>query len=459
MKIDRKKISKRPDNELAALWGQTVRNEYAGGMLLHYLPFVYGVLLDHSGDVATAREDTLEFSRRFSSLLGGYGAGDDFAAWLYGALTAFPGKRRPGGHKKGLTAAQKEYMRRLAAEDEQAVAAFMEAEAGLPKPQRECIRRFFFDRETFETISKHSGYLTDKIRSYVEAGVAEIVPDGDGSEGGYDFRVARLREAYVAYLKGERGDTGAYEVEMESMHDPFLSEAVGGCLRVPGDHARTIAELDREVEAVYFRPRKSRRWLLGVAVLVAVAAGVFVYCTYLRHDSQPVDEVTGDIITVDDPQKPVIPDEYDDAADEAATQYIAPDEPEETTATAGKPSDTPETTAAGSAQVYGPVWLVSVSEDHDAPRDGKTKYVSMPKIGKRGYNEYLKKAAIDLGDGVAGDVTVMFNVNRYGRPSQIRIVEYLTPEAHQEAIRLLEIGPEWSLTEEQVTIVLHFGKP
>lgn len=439
MKIGRKKISKLPDGDLVSLWRQTGRSEYAGALMLRYLPFVYGVLLDATGDVSAAREGMQKFSGRFSELLEGYDGTGDFAAWLYGNALA---DCRSGCYEKGLTVAQKDYVRRLSGTDEDALAVFGEAAPGLAKPQRECIRRFFFEGATFETIAEETGYLTDGIRAHIEAGVAKIVPDGSTGQSGSD-NIARFREAFGAYIKGERDDADAHAVEMESMLNPFLSAAVGGCTRVPGDHARAIAELDREVEAACFQPRRSRWWLWVLVVFMVIAVvvvGMYLYNKPATKGHMP------------DKMPPmaahtVVPENDGmSEAQPAAVESPAIEEHHDAVDAATDPQ-----------QEDGAVQLVSVSKTENAT-DGASQYVSMPKIGIRGYNEYLKNAAIDLAEDVEGDVTITFHVNRYGRPSTIRIIEYLTPEAHREAIRLLDIGPEWSPTEELVTVVMRFGK-
>ncbi len=435
MKIRKKIISGLSDNELLSMWRETGRSEYEGVLLLRYLPFVYGIDLDVSGDAVRAREGVRGLVGQFGPFLAGYDCESDFAAWLYWAQTT-------ENHKnERLTAAQKDYMRRLAAADEGAVAAFDEAASGLTKPQRECIRRFFFEGAAFEAIAKETGYLTDGIRAYIEAGVAKIVPEGDtGQNGGGN--IARFREAFVAYIKGERGNADAHAIELETMLDPFLSDAVEGCMRAPGDHARVIAELDREVEAAYFRPHRSR-WRIAISVMIAVGVvGVFLYFApyfAFKYFNERRPE------KADDPSELIMQSNTDGPV---ATQAPIEDS-----------VDIGDRAAADMIDMndeYGAVRLVSVSETADPM--GDVRPVSMPRIGMRDYNEYLKRAAIDFGDGVEGDVKITFRVNRYGHPSQIRVIEYLTPEAHKEAIRLLDIGPEWSPTEETVTIVMRFGQ-
>lgn len=102
------------------------------------------------------------------------------------------------------------------------------------------------------------------------------------------------------------------------------------------------------------------------------------------------------------------------------------------------------------APVAGRAALVSISQDEDGGP------ASMPQIGRARYDEYLSQAVMPMAGESRGDVTMTFTVNRYGRPSHIRVTSVLTREAHHEAIRLLANGPEWSPSEIPVTITMRF---
>ncbi len=102
------------------------------------------------------------------------------------------------------------------------------------------------------------------------------------------------------------------------------------------------------------------------------------------------------------------------------------------------------------SQSQGRVALVSISKEADGA------FTSVPQIGREQYDEYLSNAAMPLGEESRGDVTMTFRVNRYGRPSQIRVTSMLTHEANHEAIRLIANGPEWTESARQVTITMNF---
>lgn len=51
------------------------------------------------------------------------------------------------------------------------------------------------------------------------------------------------------YIKGDRRGRGAHDIELEAMRDPFLADALEGLESAGGDHAETVAALDRRIAA------------------------------------------------------------------------------------------------------------------------------------------------------------------------------------------------------------------
>lgn len=84
----------------------------------------------------------------------------------------------------------------------------------------------------------------------------------------------------------------------------------------------------------------------------------------------------------------------------------------------------------------------------------------LPAEGLEAYSEYLRKNRAVLYDEagvkVTGKVVLEFRINRNGRPTAIRVVESLTPEADREARRLLENGPDWTRAENRIRFTIEF---
>ena len=211
---------------------------------------------------------------------------------------------------------------------------------------------------------------------------------------------------------------------------------------------------------MFMQVKKSGAWrIVLVALAVVAAAAVCFFALYApdrRPDEAPAAPKDGYLYEKEDvpgvgQQSPegvgqLLPDLTAEPQIEDIQPQILPQQVQQ-----------PEQPAEPVAQVAGPVRIVSISTlGGSLSPGGEADYTSKPKIGKARYNDYLRRAAVAPEDGVQGDVTLTFYVNRYGRPSQIRVTEYLTQEAHREAIRLLENGPEWSATDRQVTVVMRF---
>lgn len=85
-----------------------------------------------------------------------------------------------------------------------------------------------------------------------------------------------------------------------------------------------------------------------------------------------------------------------------------------------------------------------------------------PSYGWISYDNYLKqnnRIAQSDSSTVRGEVIVSFVVNRKGELSDFSISSGLTPEANQEAIRLVKDGPAWKIKRGRkatATVIVHF---
>ncbi len=83
-----------------------------------------------------------------------------------------------------------------------------------------------------------------------------------------------------------------------------------------------------------------------------------------------------------------------------------------------------------------------------------------PVPGKRAYRKYLKEN-IRLPDTgacakVKGKVVLYFFVNEQGRPYHIHVRKGLCPQQNEEAIRLVEEGPDWRPGNKKVRLSIRF---
>jgi outer membrane biosynthesis protein TonB len=89
-----------------------------------------------------------------------------------------------------------------------------------------------------------------------------------------------------------------------------------------------------------------------------------------------------------------------------------------------------------------------------------TGSVSKISMEKEKFDDYVKRALIHPTDEeckeAKGDVTLRFYVDENGRPYDITVKKSLCPSADKEAIRLVEEGPDWSLTDKELTKKISF---
>lgn len=397
----------------------------------------------------------------------------------------------------------------LRAGDGYAAALLERGCALLTKPRRECVKMFLAEGMTFDEIAARTGYLTADVPLHIAAGIRALVPDGDARTArGVSQDVDIMQEECVGDPTEDGNDDrdNGYDGlplsefrcdDMENERHSLLFPANG---RLVGDgdsgRARRIGDdrpehIRRIGDGRQRRARRRRLWPWIIAVVVVVAVGACVYYIYgmdkaahitvsdharsifgknahdrsvsersaagrYAHDKSAtelsVQRSTDENSVHENPaavssahddasfDKPAVgnqPTEDSGAAGYAAEQYSVTDAIAESRGEATPPVR--DTTA-----VAGRVSMTAVSEG------------SSPLIGRRKYDEYLAGAATPVEGGSRGEVTMIFTVNKYGRPSQIRVMSGPTHEANQEAIRLVSGGPEWSESPLPVTITIKF---
>lgn len=290
----------------------------------------------------------------------------------------------------------------------------------------------------------------------------------------------------MQYIRGERRGREARDVELRALTDPCFRHALSGYERHPGtgsEKARDIAELGSRISGMVSSggSRKMIYIILAVAILAVAGAAIWwissgsergaspTVTKTVREDapeavSQPTDEIEDDapvetepVIAVDslaDAQETEIAPAMTDDVIPEPEKEIEQQKPEvkevEEEKTAPLADTQTDTATAESAPGDGFLPLFTINQP-----DGKP--VSLPQVGKKQYNEYLRRAMDMAAAGGAGDVVMTFRVNQYGRPSDIRADKGFSREANREAIRLLGNGPEWKPSgDERISITIHF---
>lgn len=235
------------------------------------------------------------------------------------------------------------------------------------------------------------------------------------------------------YLRGDRRGKDANCLEREALADPFLCEAVDGLTGVEGDHPRIISGLVEKVE-FHVRPHLRYRVLWG-ALLLAVVIGAVVLWRLQAGEKVKQTDAAGLVVAADS-----LPENNSPASVE---DNVGPGEAIDTAGV------TPEPPIRGNYAIR-----LEIGE--------KLSGTSLPLKGIEDYNRYIQEfvhyPADALRDGTEGNVKISFIVNSHGRPSRIRVVEWISQSCSQAAIRLLEEGPEWKYTGSgtPTTIILSF---
>lgn len=298
----------------------------------------------------------------------------------------------------------------------------------------------------------------------------------------------------LQYIKGDRSGENAHKIEKEMLSNEFLSDAIEGfCGEGNGNEiVRDISDLQREIASR--AQTKNNNWLLwgGIAAAVVVV-GVLSYFFIFAKDestSKPVATkvvgksgyqiandskgkpsiATSEVISVGDAESVegdqtneihndlVVSNETSpEVAVEEKVDIVSEPEmvkPKESTAeqssdeVVGERKGEQRTGSSKGSQLT----IITIAESGQGV--GDNNYLTAPRTGIRKYNEYLNRARVLPEPELRGDVTISFRVNQYGRPSSMRIHESPSKEANREVMRLLDSGPEWYPTDENVTITI-----
>lgn len=246
----------------------------------------------------------------------------------------------------------------------------------------------------------------------------------------------------VEYLQGDRKGKAANRLEREALTDPFLYEALEGLTDTEGEHIRAINRLKRRI---YYKVQPPIRWrkvvlflFLGGLCLGAVLFFLFFYkAPQLIHLPKiaPLEEKVF-----------VVTDTF---GTKTKVQTIPEDNQRISDVPSGKiPSEKNENP-----------WVDSLKKGTE--RSG----VSYPIGGYDAFYQYIQDSLVypedALQDSLEGEIRLSFVVNKYGRPSHIRVVKWITYSCNREAIRLLSRGPRWAYTgsEEPTFVNIPFHLP
>jgi TonB family protein len=277
----------------------------------------------------------------------------------------------------------------------------------------------------------------------------------------------------LQYIQGVRKGKDAHRLEREAMQDPFLADALDGYDKVKGNHLPEIEKLRKQILLKTQAQKKLywHYWSIAVSILIVLGIG-----SYWFLQTQTLNKQSQMIVQSEsfEPKKMI---DDNNMLEYQQSELIADNnskatKPQITVATVQGRSDGVDIATLAEHKVVVaeekafPVDTVVVTNEDTISDVVITRKKSIKdfisKIFKRQdkFKEYVKQELIYPTDeeckNSEGTVTLRFYVDENGRPYDITVKKSLCPSADQEAIRLLEHGPDWAITNKEVTKKINF---
>ncbi|GHS98154.1 hypothetical protein FACS189421_06230 [Bacteroidia bacterium] len=251
----------------------------------------------------------------------------------------------------------------------------------------------------------------------------------------------------LQYIQGFRKGKEAHRLEREAMQDSFLADALEGYNKVKGNHLPEIEKLRKQI-SLKTKAQQTfywRYWSMAASILIIVSIGS--YFIFHQPDLQNEPVLAEQIVPIEmeeqqasEPENTKVPEKELLAQNKETVQFTPP--------VIVKDEEVATEIVQAEAQVP------------DALSFVETTSVSKVSTKKENFDDYVKKALLHPADDeckdVKGNVTLRFFVDKNGRPYDITVKKSLCPSADKEAIRLVEEGPDWALTDKEVTKKISF---
>jgi hypothetical protein len=267
---------------------------------------------------------------------------------------------------------------------------------------------------------------------------------------------------FLHYITKSRKGKEAQRIEREAMTDPFLADAIEGYDLVTNED--TIKRIDNIRGHIHRKTHKKASFVRTAGMVAGIAASLLILVgigsLFLsRVDSRPLQQES--IIAYSPDTEPALEKEVERSL-ESARDYR---------------QKIQSTTASDAPMLDESDWDYDMAEE-DWPEESQKPANSLtvpeptplnnnaikgepkPATGERAYKEYISDnlflPAFDECADTKGQVIVAFKVNAKGRPYDFDIKKSLCPVADQEAIRVVQQGPNWTSGDKIATITIRF---
>jgi len=287
------------------------------------------------------------------------------------------------------------------------------------------------------------------------------------------------------YIKGERYGKSAHELEKEALRDPFLQDAIDGYDLEDGYPANNLKKLNKQIKKIT-KKRIPFIQLLGIIICTLIIIGITVFFFIYDNSKEELPYVNNheNPLTLDsllELRKQTIsgttPAQVD--SNDTIEGITTPDQPENLTMTQEKTavvqqqdrklnsvigqntrarvSDELNSYALSTRDVQEILSTYTIPEEKPVSNIEQTP---KPVIGDNAYNDYIKNnqktVVADADENQHGKVILIFKVNENGRPVDISVLRSLNQAADREAVRLLQNGPNWTVSNKNSYLEVDF---
>jgi hypothetical protein len=291
------------------------------------------------------------------------------------------------------------------------------------------------------------------------------------------------------YIQGRRKGRDINRLERRAMQDRLLADALDGYDKVKGDHIGWIEELQKQIsQRTHSKNNDLRNWSIVASFLLVIALGSYLFLRDIHLQDKyivvqnkkpeiklqfPLKEDTL-VIANEDAGKMTFPSLKDpdqlskfDSESESNEKFTDKNSIPEQYALN---EDTDRTDLSSYSTDYQEHQLATETEnksgtdkivsDISDSQNTQSSIIPKPVIGNNDYEKYLKSNVIIPADSncknVKGKVTLSFYVDENGRPVRMNVKQSLCPAADEEAIRLIQEGPDWTTGSSEVEIEVKF---
>lgn len=268
-------------------------------------------------------------------------------------------------------------------------------------------------------------------------------------------------EDLAEYLRSKRKGKVANSLEREALSDPFLYEALEGLSEAGEDPLKVMENLSKRVEYRIYPPRRRLiRLSIGVAAVILVCITLGIYFWVKKPGEK---EMLAQFAV----EKKMDTLNVLRLAKQGQRQNLKTENTIENTAVhtlsdLSEPELLQKDTAERNAELKFSKQIAGAGEINEKGRvrvENTGKTGPMPVGGMEAFARYIRDSLIYPEDarsaGLEGEIKLSFVVNRHGRPSGIRVIQWITNSCNYEAIRLLEKGPRWTYTGISDSTILY----